>query len=86
MKYVVIDYFDVWFNDEEGYFVNDLARTNIEIEIADDDTHENIISKLISAGYLAEESINCIEIEWYDEMCELFDKDTYEPICRLEKI
>lgn len=86
MEYSVIDYFDVWYNDEEGWFVNDLARTNFKIDINDDDTTDDIISKLVSIDYLAEDAIGNIDIAWYDNMCELFISKTGEPICRLEAV
>lgn len=84
MEYSVIDYYDVWYNDEEGYFVNDLARTNLKIDINDDDTTDDIISKLVSIDYLDKSAIGALYIEWYDNMCELFDSKNDMPICRLE--
>lgn len=86
MEYSVIDYFDVWYNDKEGYFVNDLARTNFKIDINDDDTTDDIISKLVSIDYLTEDAIGNIDIDWYGNMCELSISKTGEPICRLEAV
>lgn len=87
MKYNLVDYFDVWFNDEEGYFVNDIARTDIIIDIADDDSDDDIINKLIDVGFLKHEAINRVVIEWLDEsMIEIFELGSGEPLGRLEKV
>ena len=87
MKYNLVDYFDVWFNDEEGYFVNDLTHTDIIIDISDDDSNEDIINKLVDAGYLSHEAIGRVVVEWIDEyMIEIFKFDNGEPLGRLEKV
>ncbi len=86
MEYSVIDYYDVWYNVDEGYCVNDLARTDFRIDINDDDTTDDIISKLVSIDYLVEDAIGNVNIDWYDNMCELFDSKTGAPICRLEAV
>jgi len=87
MKYNLVDYFDVWFNEEEGYTVNDIARTNIVIDITDNDSDDDIINKLIDVGFLKHEAINHVAIEWFDEsMLEIFELESGEPLCSLEKV
>ena len=43
--YKLIDYFDVWGNETDGYEVNDKIDTNIMLEIPDDITDEELINK-----------------------------------------
>lgn len=87
MKYNLVDYFDVWFNDEEGYFVNDLTRTDIIIDITEGDSDDDIINKLVKVGYLSHEAIGQVVVEWLNEhMIEIFKFDNGEPLGRLEKI
>lgn len=92
MKYVVIDYYDVWYNDEEGYSVNDIAKTDIEIEITDNDTDIDILHKLVNADYFDVSTLydTDIQVIWYDDyFIEIFhvdDNGELYPLCRLEKI
>lgn len=87
--YKLIDYFDVWHNDEEGYWVNDLRVEAEGITITDDATNEDIFNYLKDTiGYLGPEA----EFEKFD-----FDGDDFSieisttvngewyPICRLQK-
>ena len=52
--YKLIDYFDVWGNETDGYEVNDKIDTNIMLEIPYDMTDEELINKLINVGFLGE--------------------------------
>lgn len=87
MKYNLVDYFDVWFNAEVGYFVNDIVRTDIIIDITENDSDDDIINKLIEVGYLSHEAIGQVVVERFDEyMIEVFTLDGAEPLCGLEKV
>ena len=50
--YKLIDYFDVWGNETDGYEVNDKIDTNIMLEIPYDVTDEELISKLVNVDFL----------------------------------
>ena len=50
-KYEIYDY-DVWGNPKDGYEVNDVYSTGIEIEIPDEATDEQIIKQLKNVGFL----------------------------------
>lgn len=43
-EYTLIDYFDVWYNDEEGWWVNDSCPLYDDINITDDATDKEIIN------------------------------------------
>ena len=85
--YKLIDYFDVWGNEEDGWEVNDLTTVEEDIVIAEDSTDEEIIDFLIQIEYLKPEARENVHLESYDnEMIEIIQtKDDY-PIGRLEMI
>ena len=56
MKYKLIDYYDVWSNEEDGYEVNNLSTCVTGIEIADDTTDADIINYLKSINFLSEKA------------------------------
>ena len=81
----LIDYFDVWGNETDGYEVNDRIDTNIMLEIPYDVTDEELISKLVNVGFLGNNAtVENVRIEWSDEtFCELFEMETDLPLCCL---
>ena len=83
--YKLIDYFDVWGNETDGYEVNDKIDTNIVLEIPYDVTDEELISKLVNVGFLGNNAtVENVRIEWSDEtFCELFEMKTDLPLCCL---
>lgn len=86
-KWRLIDYFDVWGNEQDSYEVNDLGVVEDDIVISDDSTEQDILDFLFNIGYLKTKDINKIDVVWEDpDFIELFDKSTFYPIGRLEKI
>ena len=88
-KYKLIDYFDVWGNQENGWEVNNLCSLEEEyglLIITDDATDEEIIDYLIQIGYLGDEAKENIRIEGDDCMIELFSKENDMPLGRLEEV
>lgn len=85
MKFQLIDYFDVWGNEEEGWEVNNLAKTDIYIDIdTKNDDETDILIKLVEAEYLNPKSINEICVNWLEvNFIELETEKGY-PIGRLE--
>lgn len=85
--YKLIDYFDVWGNEEDGWEVNDLTTAEDDIVIAEDSTDEEIIDLLIRIGYLTPEVKELAYLESYDnEMIEIVARENDYPIGRLEMI
>lgn len=78
MKIEIVDYFDVWGNQEDGWEVNDvIVHRDIEVE-----TSESIFEKLIDMRLIPQDS------EWEDYQImdwvygfELIDKQNDLPIC-----
>lgn len=85
-KYRLVNYFDVYYTEEDGWEVNNLCYEDILIELESGSDSE-IITKLIKAGFL----LPTVKPEqfyvWNDyEMIEISVKESGEPICRLELI
>lgn len=85
--YKLIDYFDVWGNETDGWEINDLTTVEDDIIFAEDSSDEEIIDFLIQIEYLKPEAKELVHLESYDnEMIEIVQtKDDY-PIGRLEMI
>lgn len=50
-KYTLIDYIDIWSDEEGNYSVNDVMKYDDFLEVASDD---EIITALVKKGYLLE--------------------------------
>lgn len=83
-----VDYFDVWRDEEEGYFVNNLSREEDDITFASDyPTDEELLDWLKNEKGILKPStsLSDLAIEDYgDGFIEIFDAETYEPLCRFE--
>ncbi len=88
-KWRLIDYFDVWFNEDDGYWVNDQTEVMNDIVMTDDAENRDIFNFLKdSVGYFGPEAKfedmtfdgdECIEIAT--------ERDGYwYPLCRLERV
>ena len=85
MTYEVVDYFDVWGNDEDGYTVNNSIVSG-KVELDKDATNAEIIHTLKDFGILGEyANEDTIAIEGDDMFMELFGKDNDYPICLLRE-
>ena len=88
-QYKLIDYFDVWGNQEDGWEVNNMCTVDEEyglITITDDATDEDIVDYLIQTGYLGFKAKGKVRIEGDDLIIELFGKEDDMPIGRLERV
>lgn len=86
MKYKLIDYYDIWGNEKEGYEVNNLCTWITDIEIADDATDADIINYLKSINFISEKATTeTVELDGDDFYIELTEKETGYPLGRLER-
>lgn len=83
--YELINYFDVWGNEVDGYIVND-AMVSGNVEFPENATDAEIILSLKDFGILGEyANENTISIEGDDMFMELKNKDNDYPICQLRR-
>lgn len=87
-KWVLIDYFDVWGNEEDGWDVNNLTKIDLDISLSENYTHAEVIDILKEKGYLTlSASLENIEIvDNYENFIEFFVKSDGQPFCRLERL
>lgn len=86
----LVDYFDVWFNEDEGYFVNNLATVLEGITITEDASNEDIFNYLKDVvGYFGPEAefedMNFEGDDFFIEITSEDDKGYMMPLCRLER-
>jgi hypothetical protein len=83
-KYRVINYFDVWGNEEDGWEVNNLCSEGyIELK---DYTDKNEIIDALQEMNLLNEKASADTVHFYNdyEMIELFEEANGRPLFRLE--
>lgn len=87
-KYRLVDYFDVWGNEEDGFEVNNLCYLDdIKVEINEDSTHKNIIDILKEQNYL-EKTVKVSDFDIMDdfEFIEFSSAENGMPLFRLELV
>ena len=86
--YDLIDYFDVWGNEEDGWEVNNLGPIEEKIWISDDTTEEELFNYLKDTiGYFNRNTkFSDVEIQWDDpDFIEIFQASDGYPLGRLQK-
>lgn len=87
-KYNLINYFDVYGN-EEGFEVNNICKEFENITIPENIIHNNalLIEFIIALGFFSKDcNLENIDV-WNDfDMIEFFMKENSYPLCRLERI
>lgn len=53
-KYTLIDYIDIWSDEEGNYSINDVMKHDDFLEVADNASDDEIITALVKKGYLRE--------------------------------
>ena len=86
MEYSLINYFDVWGNDKDGYEVNNLCVEKTGITIAYDATEKEILDYLVQIGFLNTSDMRKVRINTLDgEMMEIYAVKGMQPLGRLER-
>ena len=87
MKFQVVDYYDVWGNETDGWDVNGVSREDCYIDLVFDNTDDEIIEKLVEVRYLNADAVDHVNVDWLDDtMIELTVKENGFPVGRLEKV
>ena len=83
ITYNLIDYFDIWKNEEGLYTVNDVMKYDNYISISENASDTEILQALINKNYLTGK-VDDYRIEAYDDsFIEIYNGDM--PLCALEK-
>ncbi len=83
--YTLINYFDVWGNEEDGYEVNNQSVEADDVVITDDATDQDIINFLFQHEYVTDDDISLYEIENNGDFIEIYVKETMMPLYSLRK-
>ena len=88
-KWEVIDYFDVWHNEEEGYWVNNQAVVIDDLIMTEDTSNEENFNYLKDiAGIFGPEAkfedMNFDGDDYYIEVSTTVNDEWY-PLCRLQR-
>lgn len=82
-EYILINYFDVWYNQEEGWWVNDQCQEGDPITITDDATDEDIINYLYNIKFFNTNDMSKFRVDQSSETIEIYDAEDDRPLCGL---
>lgn len=83
--YTLIDYFDVWGNEKDGWEVNDQHIVCDDLYIDDDATDKEICRYLANFGYLAHSDMRKLYVEDLGDTIEVYKKKGMMPLCGLRR-
>lgn len=84
--WTLIDYFDVWGNEEDGWEVNDQSIEFDDLYLDPYITEEELVEYLKSIGYFASNvTMTDLEIENGGDYIEFFQASNMMPLCRLDR-
>lgn len=81
----LINYFDVWGNEEDGYEVNDLCVEETGIFTADDSTDQQVLNLLVRIGFLTTDDPEKVCVINNGDMIEIESVEDGCPLGRLER-
>ena len=87
-KYRLVNYFDVWGNEADGWEINNLCVEFDDLTISDDATDKEILEYLKMIRFLNTSDMRKLYVDssMYDGVIEIFERKGMKPICRLETI
>lgn len=78
--YTLINYFDVWGNEKDGYEVNNQCVECDDLVITDDATPKDICNYLKDRGYLTTSDMRRLTVEDYGDTIEILKRKGYKPL------
>lgn len=79
-KYSVINYFDVWGNEKDGWEVNNQCIEFDDLWLSDDITPKEICEYLKKIGLLATSDMRRIAVTDWGDLIEINEKKTNMPL------
>ncbi len=83
--FTLVNYFDVWGNEEDGYEVNNACVEAEDVVITDETTDEDIIDYLFQNEYITDDDYSLYEIESNGDFIEIFVRETGMPLYSLRR-
>lgn len=84
--YRLVNYFDVWGNEKDGYEVNNLCVEFNDLQITDDATDKDILNYLRDIGFLNTSDRRRVRLVDFGEMIEIEQVKGFYPLGRLERV
>lgn len=85
-KWKLVNYFDVWGDEEGGWQVNDLCVEFDDLNITDDATDKDILEYLRQIGFLSTSDMRRLYLEDMGDMIEIYQRKDNYPLGRLERV
>ena len=88
MKYALVNYFDVWGNEKDGWEINNQCVEFDDLHISEDATEKNILDFLVMLGFLSTSDRRKIRIDMntYAEAMEIYAVKGNRPIASLRRV
>lgn len=86
--YRIVNYFDVWGNEKDGWEVNNVCQHGEYVEREAFNDRAEMLAWLKNMDFLAKYvRLNMLEIEWLDDdFIEISRKANGCPVCRIEGV
>ena len=85
-KYQLIDYFDVWGNEKDGYEVNNMCVEEENIWLDDDITPKEILEWLRKNQFLTTSDLRVLAVEDLGEIIEIYQRKGMYPLYSLRRV
>ena len=85
-KWRLINYFDVWGNEKDGWDINNCRVEFSDLVIADDATNKEILNYLKEIGFLTTSDMRKVRIIHGGDRIEIEAVKGYRPLGALERI
>lgn len=85
-KYKLVNYFDVWGNEKDGYEVNNLCTEADNLWIDDSCTMKEIAQFLVTIGFLATSDMRRLYLLDDGDSIEIYERKGMYPLGRLEVV
>ena len=85
--YALINYFDVWGNEKDGWEINDKCTEFEDLQITDDATDKDILEYLVQIGFLSTSDRRRLVVEDLGgQNIEIYQRKGMKPLCSLREV
>lgn len=84
--YMLVNYTDVWIDEEGNAGVNDCCVEFNDLQISDDATDKEILDYLKEIGFLFTSDMRRLIVEDMGEFIEIYQRKGYIPLCSLREV